>query len=243
MLDTPNIPTSTPIYSSNPTYDEWIFWDQLTRGHITLDCTDIASLGVLTTGTAKDAWDLIQMEWGKSTNMRRSHAQEILDRTTYTEGTEIQEHIKLLQTQKVAIDNLSTSVMNNETWRGIIIWSIPPTPKWLPAIPLLYTMSSLADIMSTLLAHGIIIGKDTNNKVNATMNCSATILIAKTNDPCMNPNCKAKKQLTHSMNNLILARWWKGRAIPTKFQPEELSKCCQHYVHQQPNTLYFQRKS
>ena len=41
-------PTGTPIYSSNPTPDEWIFCDQLTRGHITLNCTDVASLGVVT---------------------------------------------------------------------------------------------------------------------------------------------------------------------------------------------------
>ena len=48
-------PTSTPIYSSNPTLDKWMFCDQLTRGHITLNCTDVASLGVMTTGTAKEA--------------------------------------------------------------------------------------------------------------------------------------------------------------------------------------------
>ena len=62
-------PLSTPIYSSNPTLDEWNFWDQLTRGHITLNCTDVASLGVVTTGTAKDTWESIQTEWGKSTDM------------------------------------------------------------------------------------------------------------------------------------------------------------------------------
>ena len=64
------LPTSTPIYSSNPTHDEWVFLDQLTRGHITLNCTDVASLGVMTTGMAKEAWDSIQTEWRKSTNMR-----------------------------------------------------------------------------------------------------------------------------------------------------------------------------
>ena len=73
--------TNTPIYLSTPTFDEWTFRDQLTRGHITLNCTDIASLGVVTTGTAKEARDLIQNEWGKSTDMRRSHAQEALNRT------------------------------------------------------------------------------------------------------------------------------------------------------------------
>ena len=94
ISDTPT--TSTPVYSTTPTLDEWNFRDQLTRGHITLNCTDIASLGVITTGTAKDAWDSIENEWGKSTDMRRSHAQEALNRTEYTEGTEIQDHIKLL---------------------------------------------------------------------------------------------------------------------------------------------------
>ena len=148
-------PVNTPIYSSTPTLDEWTFRDQLARGHITLNCTDIASLGVVTTGTAKEAWDSIQQEWGKSTDMRRSHAQEILNRTLYIEGTEIQDHIKLLRTRKAAVDNLSTSVMNDETWRGINIRSIPPTPKWLPVIPSLYAMSTSADIISTLFAHGI----------------------------------------------------------------------------------------
>jgi hypothetical protein len=104
-------PAATPIYSSTPSFDEWTFRDQLARGHITLNCTDVASLGVLTTGTAKEAWDSIQNEWGKSTDMRRSHAQEALNRTVYVEGTEIQEHVKLLRTRKAAVDNLSDSPM------------------------------------------------------------------------------------------------------------------------------------
>jgi hypothetical protein len=90
------IPESTPIYSTKLSFDEWTFRDQPARGHIILNCMDIAGLGVITTGTAKDTWDSIQNEWGESTDMRRSHAQEALDRTTYTEGSDIQEHIKLL---------------------------------------------------------------------------------------------------------------------------------------------------
>ena len=74
-------PDPTPIYSTTPNFDEWTFRDQLARGHITLNCTDLASLGVVTTGTAKEAWDSITAEWGKSTDMRRSHAQELLNRT------------------------------------------------------------------------------------------------------------------------------------------------------------------
>src|SRR6266571_4776584 len=47
-------PDPTPIYSTTPSYDEWMFHDQLTWGHITLNCTDISGLGVKTTGTAKE---------------------------------------------------------------------------------------------------------------------------------------------------------------------------------------------
>ena len=96
-------PTPTPIYSSNPSYDKWVFHDQLARGHITLNCTDVAGLGVVTTGTVKDAWESIKSEWGKCTDMRRSNAQELLNRTVFAEGTSVQNHIKFLQTRKAAV--------------------------------------------------------------------------------------------------------------------------------------------
>ncbi len=75
------------------------------------------------TGTAKEAWDSIQTEWGKSTDMCQSHAQEMLNKTIYVEGMNIhwQDHVKLLRTWRAAVDNLSTSVISDETWRGIII--------------------------------------------------------------------------------------------------------------------------
>ena len=212
---TPAQPFSTPIYSSTPTLDEWTFRDQLARGHITLNCMDVASLGVTTTGTAKEAWDSIQTEWGRSTDMRWSHAQEALNRTVYVEGTEIQDHIKFLRTWKAAVDNLSTSVMDDETWRGIIIRSIPPTPKWLPVIPSLYAMSSSADIISTLLAHGMIIGRDVTNKVTTGMSPSNTVLAARTTEGCTNPNCKAKKCSTYTTANC----YWPGGGKEGQFPP------------------------
>ena len=212
---TPIQPISTPIYSSTPTLDEWIFRDQLARGHITLNCTDTASLGVTTTGTAKEAWDSIQQEWGRSTDMRRSHAQEALNRTLYVEGTEIQDHVKLLRMRKAAIDNLSESAMTDETWRGVIIRSIPPTPKWLPVIPSLYSMSTSADIVSTLFAHGMIIGRDIPSRTTTATNSSNTALAARITEGCANPNCKAKKRSTHTTANC----YWPGGGKDGQFPP------------------------
>ena len=204
---------TTPIYSTTPTLDEWTFRDQLARGHITLNCTDIASLGVNATGSAKDAWESIQTEWGRSTDMRRSHAQEALNRTLYVEGTDI--HIKLLRTRRAAVDNLSESTMSDETWRGTIIRSIPPTPKWLPVIPSLYSVTSSPDIISTLLAHGMIIGRDVTQKSATSVGSSSTALAAQTSDGCKNPNCKARKRSTHKTEDC----YWPGGGKEGQFPP------------------------
>jgi Reverse transcriptase (RNA-dependent DNA polymerase)/GAG-pre-integrase domain/gag-polypeptide of LTR copia-type len=207
-------PVPTPIYSSSPTLDEWIFRDQLARGHITLNCVDVASLGVNTSGTAKDAWNSILEEWGRSTDMRRSHAQEALNRTEFVEGSDIQDHIKLLRTRKVAVDNLSTQAMSDEAWRGILIRSIPPSMKWLPVIPSLYSMTTSADIISTLLAHGMILGRGATNSAN-TAGSSNTVLVAQTTKGCTNPNCKARKRSTHTTENC----YWPGGGKEGQFPP------------------------
>ncbi len=221
-------PDPTPIYSSTPSLDEWTFRDQLARGHITLNCVDVAGLGVVTTGTAKDAWDSIQNEWGKSTDMRRSHAQELLNRTIFVEGESVQDHIKLLRTRRVAVDNLSTLPMTDEIWRGILIRSIPPTPRWLPVIPSLYTLSSSADVVSTLLAHSMIL--DRGNETRPTTNSSNTALAATVNDACKNPNCKARKRSSHTTANC----YWPGGGKEGQFPPNFGQRSKANIVHRNP---------
>jgi len=127
----------------------------------------------------------------------------------YIEGTDIQEYIKLLRTRRAAVDNLSTQSMTDETWRGIIIRSIPASPKWLPIIPSLYTMSS-SDLISTLFAHGMILerGKPSSGSSN-------TALAVRTSDGCTNPNCKAKKRSTHTTANC----YWPGGGKEGQFPP------------------------
>ncbi len=145
--------------------------------------------------------------------MRRSHAQELLNKTVYAEGTSIQDHIKLLRTRRSGVDNLSTVAILDEAWRGIIIRSIPPTARWLPVIPSLYTLLTSADIISTLLAHGMIL--DQGNESKPTSNSSNTALVVRTNESCANPNCKAKKRSTHTTANC----YWPGGGKEGQFPP------------------------
>lgn len=105
--------------------------------------------------------------------------------------------------------------MTNETWRGVIIRSIPPTTKWLPVIPSLYAMSSSANIISTLLAHGMILGREIGNKASPGTGSLSTILAARMTEGCTNPNCKAKKCTTHITANC----YWPGGGKEGQFPP------------------------
>ena len=100
--------------------------------------------------------------------------------------------------------------MSDETWRGIIIRSIPTTPKWLPIIPSLYSMTTSVDIISTLIVHGMILGKGTTSTRS-----SNTVLAAWTMDECTNPDCKAKKCSTHMTRNC----YWPGGGKEGQFLP------------------------
>ena len=54
--------------------------------------------------------------------------------------------------------------MNDETWRGILIRSIPPTPKWLPVIPSLYALCyipNFAKCYSVLVSDSTLISSPT----------------------------------------------------------------------------------
>jgi hypothetical protein len=105
-------------------------------------------------------------------------------------------------------------MMTDEAWRGVIIRSIPPTPKWLPVIPSLYAMSSSADVVSTLFAHGMIIGRAIP-QASSGANPSNTVLAARTTEGCTNPNCKAKKRATHTTANC----YWPGGGKDGQFPP------------------------
>ena len=103
--------------------------------------------------------------------------------------------------------------MSDEARRGIIIRSIPPTPKWLPIIPSLYCMTTAADIVSTLLAHRMILRRD------STMNSSSTARLAAhtTNnlEGCKHPDCKAKDRSTHKTEDC----YWPGSGKEGQFPP------------------------
>src|ERR1700678_1529116 len=225
---------ATPIYSSTPSLDEWIYRDRLARGHIILNCTNITGLGIRTGGTSKDTWDSIQEEGGKSTDMRQSHAYEALTQTKFVEGNDIQAHIQLLRTRKAEVDSLSDPGMSDKAWRGIVIRSIPTTAKWLPVIPSLYALSSSADVISTLCEHGLILGAGDANKVAT--NSSNTALAVRTIEPCGNPNCKAKKQSTHTTANC----YWPGGGKEGQFPPNFGQKSKANIVNTTPavNTTF-----
>ena len=78
-------------------------------------------------------------------------------------------------------------------------------------------MATSADIISTLLAHGMILGRSSSNTTTTSASASSTALAARTavKEPCTNPNCKAKKRSTHTTANC----YWPGGGKEGQFPP------------------------
>ena len=77
-------------------------------------------------------------------------------------------------------------------------------------------MSSAADIISTLFAHGMIIGR--NTPPTSHTHSSSTALAASSQPsegPCTNPKCKAKKRSTHATKDC----YWEGGGKEGQFPP------------------------
>src|ERR1700678_1772201 len=58
----------------------------------------------------------------------------------------------------------------------------------------------------------MVLGRYTTNKGGSSSN---TVLAARTNEPCTNPNCKAKKPSTHTLANC----YWPGGGKEGQFPP------------------------
>ena len=69
--------------------------------------------------------------------------------------------------------------------------------------------------LSTLLAHGMILGRET--KMATTTNSSTTALVAHTNEGCKNPDCKAKDRSTHTTENCYWPGGGKEGQFPANF--------------------------
>jgi hypothetical protein len=74
-------------------------------------------------------------------------------------------------------------------------------------------MASSADIISTLLAHGMILER--GNQSKPTSGSTNTVLAARATNGCTNPNCKAKKRSTHTTTNC----YWPGGGKEGQFPP------------------------
>jgi hypothetical protein len=71
-------------------------------------------------------------------------------------------------------------------------------------------MTTSADIVSTLFAHGMILGRTTTNPYS-------TALTAQTKEGCKNPNCKARDPSTHTTENCYWPGGGKEGQFPANF--------------------------
>lgn len=213
VLPTPQ-PAPTPVYSSNPSRDEWDFRNRLARSMVVLNVADPIGLGVNNTGTAKEAWDSIINEYGKKTEMRLSEAKRALGNRKYIEGEDIEEFVKDMRTKRKAVDDLSDvgKSMEDTEFRGTLIRAMPLTSNWLPMIPSLYACMSSSDIIVLLQTHAFTLYGDKKPSDSSLALATGTF-----GRSCTNPQCKAVNKSSHTVDNCYWPGGGKEGQFPANF--------------------------
>ncbi len=180
-------PDPTPIYSSSPSYDEWVFRNQLTHSHIVLNVLDPIGLGVKTDGTAQECWNSIIAEHAKKTDMALSEAEASLNSAKFDGNSDINAHIADLRMKRWAVNDLCMMALTDQEFKGIIIHSIIPMDNWMPILPSLYQMAMSSNIISHLQTHAVTLcamGKGPSS--------SQALAAGAPTHGCRNPDCKAR---------------------------------------------------
>ncbi|KAJ7075598.1 hypothetical protein B0H15DRAFT_791681, partial [Mycena belliarum] len=60
ITGTANIPAPTPIFSTNPSHDEWVYRDGATKSMVVTNIVDPIGLGIKRDGTAKECWESVE---------------------------------------------------------------------------------------------------------------------------------------------------------------------------------------
>ncbi len=211
-LDTGCLVQTLPIYSLNPSYDEWTFCDQLAHSHIVLNILDPIGLGVRTDGTAKECWESIIAEHAKKTDMALSEAETSLNTVKFDGTGDLDAHISELHTKKLTVNDLCKTPLTDQEFCGIIIRSILPTDNWMPILPSLYQMPMSSNIISHLQTHAATL-RATGKGPSASQ-----ALAAGSSAPthgCSNLDCKAQDKTRHTAENC----YWPGEGKEGQFPP------------------------
>ncbi|CAK5281443.1 unnamed protein product [Mycena citricolor] len=143
-------PNPTPVYSHSPSLDEWVYRDSIAKALIVLNVKDPIGLGIKTDGTAAEAWSSLTSNYGQNNPMAQLHAKRDLHTTFLRPGVPILEHVLRMRNLWKQANDVGASVTNDQ-FKSIFIGSL--NEEWDTVIPLLYGMSTSAEIISFVTMH------------------------------------------------------------------------------------------
>ncbi|KAJ3845829.1 hypothetical protein EV368DRAFT_70405 [Lentinula lateritia] len=107
--------------------------------------------------------------------MALSKAKRLLNATKYKEGTKMSGHVMTMRTRLANVNDLSSTPIDDKTFCGILICSIPLSPPWLPLIPSLYGIPTSTGIIALLATHAFNLYGDLESATSSTTDTSLAL--------------------------------------------------------------------
>ncbi|KAF8192852.1 hypothetical protein K438DRAFT_1969969 [Mycena galopus ATCC 62051] len=191
ITGTTDIPAPTPIFSTNPSRDEWTYRDGATKSMV-------------------ECWDSVESICAKKSDAALSHAQSELQSIKFT-GTSRDDLDALLANvrNKANTVRMMGGTVEEKELKNVLIRSLPADPRWLGLQAALFSATDVDDAFAIT----------TGMPEHTTVVSSLTALNTSTQRrQCTNPSCKAKNKSSHTFENCYWPGGGKEGQFPANFR-------------------------
>ncbi|KAJ7016226.1 hypothetical protein C8F04DRAFT_1163564, partial [Mycena alexandri] len=144
-------PDPTPVFSKNPSRDEYEYRDGVARSLIVTNIADPIGLGVKRDGTAKECWDSVDSICAKKSDAALSLAESELQSIKFTGSSRDDLDVLLgnLRNKANTVRMLGGKAEDKDL-KNILIRSLPPDPRWLGLQGALFSATDLDDAFALI---------------------------------------------------------------------------------------------
>ncbi|KAJ7339191.1 hypothetical protein DFH08DRAFT_1014072 [Mycena albidolilacea] len=143
-------PEPTSIYSTTPSYDEWVHCDAIATALLVLNIKNPVGLGLKVDGSAHKAMQSLDNNHHHVTEMGLVNALHDLHSAYLVPGTPMAEHISRLRTLWQVANNMGAKI-EDKGFRSILISLLGE--EWDTVVPVLHTFTTSVEVISFVTMH------------------------------------------------------------------------------------------
>lgn len=150
--------SASPVNSSTPNIDEWMFREGYVSGLIYQNIVDPDAHGISPEQAAAAMWSTLKAKFDVSSHFHQDIAMKKLEALKFADGNDFDEHLQTLSKLRVAANAVGCKV-EDPKMISVVLASLPPT--WIMLVQLHQTKTVLSEVTAALMEYWLFLNRDT----------------------------------------------------------------------------------